>query len=77
MKLFRLRSNHSNEDRELRSMGNAPSNRLQSLKFKFFKEYKPDKRGSRNGSSVGDEPKEKARFHDLDSHPLHPANDNF
>ena len=76
MKLFRLRSKFSNEDRELRSMGNAPSNRLQSLKFNSFKEYKPDKRGSRNGSSVGDERKDKTRFNDLDSPPLHPSNDN-
>ena len=58
MKLFRLRSKLSNEDRELRSMGNALSNRLQSLKFNFVKEDKPDKRGSRNGSSVGDERKD-------------------
>ena len=76
MKLFPLRSKYSNEDRELRSLGNAPSNRLQPLIFKFLKEYKPEKEGSHN-PSVGDEWKEKTRFLDLDFPPLHLANDNF
>ena len=43
MKLFLLRSKHSNQDKELRSLGSAPSSRLRSLKFNFFKEHRPDK----------------------------------
>ncbi|CBI39351.3 unnamed protein product, partial [Vitis vinifera] len=76
MKLFLSRYKFSNEDKELRSVGSAPSNRLQSLKFKLFKEYKPERKGSHN-PSVGDEWKEKTRFLDLDFPPLHLANDNF
>ena len=74
MKLFLSRYKFSNEDKELRSVGSAPSNRLQSLKFKLFKEYKPERKGSCNGAA-GDERKE-IRFLDLDPPPLHPAKDN-
>ena len=76
MKLFLLRwSRHSNQDNELRSQGSTPSSRLQSLKFNFFREYRIVKEDSHN-PSVGDEHKDKARFLDLDSSPLHPATYN-
>ena len=74
MKLFLSRYKFSNEDKELRSLGSAPSNRLQSLKFKLFKEYKPERKGSCNGAA-GEERKE-IRLLDLDPPPLHPAKDN-
>ena len=45
------------------------------LFINIFKAHRPDKEGSGN-PSVGDEPKDKTRFLDLDSPPLHPANDN-
>ena len=76
MKLFLLRSNLPNEGMDPRSLGNAPSDRLQRCRINTLKEYKPEKEGSRN-SSVGDEWKEKTIFLDLDSPPLHPANDNI
>ena len=75
MKLFLSRYKFFNEDKELRSLGSAPSNRLQSLKFKLLKEYKPEKKGSWN-DGAGDKRKEKIRFLDLDPPPLHPAKDN-
>ena len=75
IKLFLLRSKSFNEDRDARSLGSAPSTRLQSLKFKLSKECKPNKEGSRK-YFVGDDQKEKTKFHDIESPPLHPANDN-
>ena len=56
MKLFLLRFNFTNEDREVRSMGETPShNRLQSLKFNFVKELKPEKEAGSPNGIVGDE----------------------
>ena len=75
MKLFLLRFKYSNGGRELTSLGINPSNRMQSLKFNVFKEYKPNREGSRK-HSVGDGWKEKTKFLSLDSTTLHPANDN-
>ena len=75
MKLFLLRFNPTNEDREVRSMGITSSNRLQSLKFNSVKDFKPEKEGNRNGI-VSDEKKDKSSFCFLDFAPLHPANDN-
>ena len=75
MKLFLLRFKYSNGGRELTSLGINPSNRMQSLKFNVFKEYKPNREGSRK-HSVGDGWKEKTKFLSIDSTTLHPANDN-
>ena len=76
MKLFLLRSKLCNEDRDARSVGSAPSKSPQSLKFKLLRECKPNKEGSRKCFLGNDDQKDKTKFHDIDTPPLHPANDN-
>lgn len=70
MKLFSLKSKQFKDDRELRSLGNAPFDSLQSRKFNIFKEDKFTKERSCK-HLVGDDHKEKTTFF-----LLHSANEN-
>ena len=79
-KLFPLRSNYSNEHRELKSLEIARSDMLQSLRFNFLRDLKPEKEGSCKppecGISAGNNWKKRSEFLGLNSSPLHPLNDN-
>ena len=66
--------------RELKSLGIAPSNMRQSLRFNFLRDLKPEKEGSCKppecGISAGNNWKKRSEFLGLNSSPLHPLNDN-
>ena len=66
--------------RELKSLGIAPSNMRQSLRFNFLRDLKPKKEGScktpEREISVGNNWKERSQSLGLDSSPLNPSNDN-
>jgi len=78
-KLFPIRSNSSNDGKQLISSGSSPSMRLQLLRFSFVKEYSVDREDSIKvigQGFLGSDRKEKREYHDLGAGPLHPSKDS-
>lgn len=75
--LFPLRFNDCSEDRELRSLGIAPSNRLQSLRSNDTKELKPENESGNNKLmgpelSFSNKQQQQSKSHDFSGRSLHP-----